>query len=671
MSSSSLARTRSLRKPTQGSSTDLPPTSTVTTAPAAPAPAPAPPTTSTQRPVSPSRLPAPRSLAATRPTTRSVSGASVASTKSGASDAAAAAAKKKRANPLSTLLSRPASTRQTPGTTSATRPRDATAAAGGPPSAPPSRTNVLSGLTRPSSTREPAPTRPRHPLAPSSSSSSTTAGAATGTRSTTATTRPTTSGGVPSSKLTSAASSATSSPTKGHARARSVATLNGSTILRPPGQPSASDRTTRSRPTSLYGAPPASSSTAATTATAAATRPRPPSATDRLSTKPSSVSSLSSTTTNSTTTTAATTTTTRTRSSRTASTSTAPAKPHQQARPPSSSSHSPTSPPRQPPKPAAGALRPFFNTLQQHYSPAKSLAPKPLTATYLAPPSPSKLPSNVALSAETARLQTELLQLHLLHRDLPQTTAAWHASARDKLAARHASLGRSAADLARQEAEAAEHLNIAALRRWGSHRHSSSSSSSPATIAATTLEDKIQRLDALLASLWSLDTPGGKHHRLVRAFERWASALPDLEAARARAEDQGDPEALLDADSQVRFGGALDARWKEDAAALVRKLEGWRAQLRELEYRDEEESDDDGGDGDGGKTRVSSRSSLERMLNGCGSLIRDMLDELAVMEEIEAAAVEREAEWIRRMNRQGEDGRGKDTPRAGAVWRVV
>ncbi|WQF76087.1 hypothetical protein CDEST_01101 [Colletotrichum destructivum] len=669
--SSSLARTRSLRKPTQGSSTDLPPTSTststVTTAPAA---APAPPTTSTQRPASPSRLPAPRSLAATRPTTRSVSGASVASSKSGASDAAAAA-KKKRANPLSTLLGRPASTRQTPGTTSATRPRDA-AAAGGPPSAPPSRTSVLSGPTRPSSTRDPAPTRPRHPPAPSSSSSSTTAGAATGTRSTTATTRPTTSGGVPSSKLTSAASSATSSPTKGHSRARSVATLNGSTILRPPGQPSASDRTTRSRPTSLYGAPPTSTSTGTTTTTAAATRPRPPSATDRLSTKPSPVSSLSSTTTSSTTTAAAaTTTTTRTRPSRTASTSTAPAKPHQQARPPSSSSHSPTSPPRQPPKPAAGALRPFFNTLQQHYSPAKSLAPKPLTATYLAPPSPSKLPSNVALSAETARLQTELLQLHLLHRDLPQTTAAWHASARDKLAARHASLGRSAADLARQEAEAAECLNIAALRRWGSHRHnhhhhSSSSSSSPATIAAATLEDKIQRLDALLASLWSLDTPGGKHHRLVRAFERWASVLPDLEAARARAEDQGDPEALLDADSQVRFGGALDARWKEDAAALVRKLEGWRAQLRELEFNDEEESGDGG---DGGKTRMS--SSLERMLDGCGSLIRDMLDELAVMEEIEAVAVERETEWIRRMNRQGEDGRGKDTPRAGAVWRVV
>ncbi|KAK2057723.1 hypothetical protein LY76DRAFT_515612, partial [Colletotrichum caudatum] len=105
-----------------------------------------------------------------------------------------------------------------------------------------------------------------------------------------------------------------------------------------------------------------------------------------------------------------------------------------------------------------------------------------------------------------------------------------------------------------------------------------------------------------------------------------------------------------------------------------RKLEGWDAQLREIAYAgeggdDEEEGAAVGGGGDGPpKTQAS---SLKRMLDGCGSLVRDMLDELAVMEEIEAAAVERETEWIRRMNREGDDGRGKDTQRAGAVWRLV
>ncbi|KAI8231986.1 hypothetical protein K4K55_005821 [Colletotrichum sp. SAR 10_96] len=286
---------------------------------------------------------------------------------------------------------------------------------------------------------------------------------------------------------------------------------------------------------------------------------------------------------------------------------------------------------------------------RSHYSPAKNLAPKPLTATYLAPPSPSKLPTNVALSAETSRLQTELLQLHLLHRDLPTTTSQWHASARSHLASLHAALASSSKDLVSLEADAAERLNVAALHRWATPRKG-------------LLEERIQRLDALLTSLWSLDSPGGKHNRLVRAFERWASSLSDLEAARARADGpDSDPDALLDANLEVRFGGGLDARWKEECALLVRRLEGWDLQLKELAYDDEEEEAED----------MAQTSSLKRMLDGCESLIKDMLGELAVMEEIEAAAVQRETEWIKKMNRQGDDGGKRDTPRAGAVWRVI
>ncbi|KAJ3942343.1 uncharacterized protein N0V96_007841 [Colletotrichum fioriniae] len=326
---------------------------------------------------------------------------------------------------------------------------------------------------------------------------------------------------------------------------------------------------------------------------------------------------------------------------------------------------SPTSPPRT----TKPVLRPAFSTLQQHYSPAKSLAPKPLTATYLAAPSPSKLPANIALTAETSRLQTELLQLHLLHRDLPQVTSQWHASARSKLAARHADLAASARSLVTLESDAAERRNLAALQSWGATPSTggrpTSSSSSPLP-----LEDRIQRLDALLTSLWSLDSPGGKHHRLVRTFERWASSLADLEAARARAEDGADPSALLDDSADVRFGGGLDARWKEEAAALVRRLEGWDAQLRELEYGGDDDEDAAAGAG-AGTDATAQASSLKRMLDGCSSLVRDMLDELAVMEDIEAAAVERENEWIKKMNREGDDGRGRDTQRAGAIWRVI
>ncbi|KAI3537811.1 hypothetical protein CSPX01_09981 [Colletotrichum filicis] len=707
--SSSLARTRSLRKPTQGSSTDLPPTTATsvsssasitaargpassTTGGAAAAPSAS--ASTSHRPVSPSRLPAPRSLAATRPTTRTVSGVSVASSTAAAATTASEAPKKKRPNPLSSLLSRSSSTRQPASVTTSisTRQRDVVAGAGaggglassGPISAPLSRTSALSGLTRTTSTREPGLTRTRYPANASTSnlslvSSSNAAAGRTGAGSgpsTPTTARPTTSGGLPSSRragaptTTSTGAAATAvgagSPTKGHARARSVATLNNSTVLRPPSQTSSTGATgaaPRSRPTSLYGAPPTSSYPSSTASTT--TRPRPPSATDRLSSKPS-VSSLSSAT-----------TTTSTRTARAGSTTTAPTRQplKQPQKPPPSHQAATTAPPHlarqqaqqrqpsptSPPRTTKPVLRPAFSTLQQHYSPAKSLAPKPLTATYLAAPSPSKLPANIALTAETSRLQTELLQLHLLHRDLPQVTSQWHASARSKLAARHADLAASARSLAALESDAAERRNLAALSSWGA----STGKSGKAVTSSLPLEDRIQRLDALLTSLWSLDDPGGKHHRLVRAFERWASSLADLEAARARAEDGADPSALLDDNADVRFGGGLDARWKDDAAALVRRLEGWDAQLRELEYRGDDDEDA------AYSTTTTQASSLKRMLDGCSSLVRDMLDELAVMEDIEAAAVQRENEWIKKMNREGDDGRGRDTQRAGAIWRVI
>ncbi|KAF6828608.1 hypothetical protein CMUS01_08514 [Colletotrichum musicola] len=594
--SSSLSRARSLRKPTQGSTTDLPATSSSSVG------ASNPPAAGGPRNASPSRLPAPRAAVLARPVTRTVSSGSL-------NDAAA---KKKKPNPISSLLSR-TSTRQTPAasspvtSSSSVRQRDVSSSS--TTSRPATdrltrSTAASSGLSRTSSTREPAATRTRQPIAASGSAPS----------------RPTTSGGVPAQKRTATASS--SGP--GHARARSVATLNNSTVLRPPSQSSTTSSVAapRSRPTSMYGAPP---STATSTA-ASSSRARPTSSSDRLA-KPPTPSSP----------------TARTRTSSTASKQ-PPPKPQPLAR--QAAAAPPASPPRNKP-----LLRPAFSTLQQHYSPAKSLAPKPLTATYLAPPSPSKLPTNVALSAETSRLQTELLQLHLLHRDLPSVTASWHASARSRLSARHADLGRSSRELSAMESDAAERVNVAALREWGT---------TPSSGSRLTLEEKIQRLDALLASLWSLDVPGGKHNRLVRAFERWASTLSELEAARARADD-ADPSALLDANLEVRFGGGLDARWKDEASALVRRLEGWQAQLQEMQFP--------GKDAD--EQAESQVSSLKRMMDGCGSLVRDMLAELAVMEDIEAAAVERETEWIKKMNRQGNDGRRSDTPRAGAIWRVI
>ncbi|KAM4054701.1 hypothetical protein HRG_005524 [Hirsutella rhossiliensis] len=288
-------------------------------------------------------------------------------------------------------------------------------------------------------------------------------------------------------------------------------------------------------------------------------------------------------------------------------------------------------------------LRPAFSTLQQHYSPAKNLAPKPLTSTFLVPPSPSKLPANVAASAETNKLQTELLQLHLLHREAAPVQAQWQASARDKLGRRFTQLGEASRALADTQRAGVERDNILALRRWGS--------------SGKGLDEKIQLLGDILSGLWTLSEPGGRYGRAVRRFERWAHRVRDVEEARA---SSGSAAVHLQSQSAL-FIDELDAPWKDECSAITRRLRDWRSQLHEIDDLAPATSNDVDKDTSGG-------SSLERMLAGARSLAQDMLAELGAMEDMEREALAREGEWIERMNRDEAGGEGTE---AGAMWRTV
>ncbi|KAI0386131.1 hypothetical protein F5Y04DRAFT_116323 [Hypomontagnella monticulosa] len=287
--------------------------------------------------------------------------------------------------------------------------------------------------------------------------------------------------------------------------------------------------------------------------------------------------------------------------------------------------------------------RPAFNNHQQHYSPAKSLAPKPLTSTFLAPPSPSKLPANVALSAETSRLQTELLQLSLLHRDAPAVDTEWHASARAKLGVRFARAAADNESLLALERRGVEARNVAALARWGQNSGSRS---------RLGLEEKIQILDEVLNGVWALGEPGGRYARAVAEFEGWAERMAGIISAQRN----GDVEALVEGE-EVRFLGDLDCGWMHDCVSLTRKLEGWQAALQDLG----DIEDDD------------SSSGLARMVAGCRALVHDMLAELTVMQQMEREAALAEDAWIESMNRAIED-ENDDTPAARAyvpLWKMA
>lgn len=242
----------------------------------------------------------------------------------------------------------------------------------------------------------------------------------------------------------------------------------------------------------------------------------------------------------------------------------------------------------------------------------------------------------MALGAETARLQAELLQLHMLHRAADGVSAAWHDSARRALGDRFARAAREEEAVRRAEARAWEDVNAAALlRRWGDGGRGGR--------GPGRLEEKVTALDGVLGTVWALGEKGGRYNRVVRRFETWAERIRDVVAARA--------ELGAASGREVVFVTDLETPWKEDCEALFRKLLECKDTVRLL------------GEVEGGQ------SSLARMLDGLGALVEDMLAELDLMLAIEREAVKGENEWVRAANSE-EDGRQEDTPRAGAIWRA-
>lgn len=224
-------------------------------------------------------------------------------------------------------------------------------------------------------------------------------------------------------------------------------------------------------------------------------------------------------------------------------------------------------------------------------------------------------------------------------------TAAWHASARDRLRTRFDALAEADRDVGKGEAALEEARNIAALAAWA--------------LNSEELEARIQALDGILSGIWSFGEPNGRYARVVRKFEKWFDAMVVAVEARRQAGGVG----ALTEGNEVAFIRELDPAWKEEVSLLTRKLDGWRRQLARLQI---DSTMPDNHDIEG-EVRQSG-SSLARILAGCRAQTHDMLAELDLMEQMERDAISQEAAWIKRMNR--DDDEMDDTPRAGAIWRA-
>jgi len=245
--------------------------------------------------------------------------------------------------------------------------------------------------------------------------------------------------------------------------------------------------------------------------------------------------------------------------------------------------------------------RPAFSTLQQHFTPRK--VGKAPTSTFL---NPVPQPALHSLPPEMVSIQSELLQLHLLHKSSAQVSRCWEQSAKRSLHHRFEEVASLYQIMLESECAGQEQKNLESLLEW------------TASGSSGGLVEHIQILSEPLHELPSLVESGGRLQRLIAEFEHWLVWVQDIRSARQNF--TGDKKALGTIEG-------LGDSWKAENAALTRKLNAFARDLDRL-------------------ATPSPGSSIAYILEACTSLIRGTLDELQTMQKIEAEVVTKERDWV-------------------------
>jgi hypothetical protein len=245
--------------------------------------------------------------------------------------------------------------------------------------------------------------------------------------------------------------------------------------------------------------------------------------------------------------------------------------------------------------------RPAFSTLQQHFTPRKT--GKAPTATFL---HPAPVPVSHSLAPEVISLQSELLQLHLLHQSSAQVSKHWEFSAKRSLHMKFEEVASLYQVMLENERAGQEQKNLQSLLEWS------------AGGSSTGLVEHVQILSEPLHELPSLVESGGRLQRVVGEFEHWLCWVQEIRSAR-----QGH---IGDKDAFGTIEG-LEDPWKAENAALTRKLTLLSRDLGRL-------------------AQPAPGSSIACIIEACASILLGILEELQMMLKIEAEVVIEEKGWV-------------------------
>ncbi|GIK02176.1 hypothetical protein Aspvir_006221 [Aspergillus viridinutans] len=292
---------------------------------------------------------------------------------------------------------------------------------------------------------------------------------------------------------------------------------------------------------------------------------------------------------------------------------------------------------------AAGRSSGQFTTYQQQFSPRKVVRPAASSAARASADGEDSLIP--AAWPEIAALQTELLQLSLLHSSSLQQMAALEAESGEQLQTKYDAVAKTYRAIVGEEKECQRLLNGQALNRW---LENASEQGGRQNFAA-----QIQVFSQLVQEVCDLTDSGGRYTMLVQEFEEWFRRAQAIESMRLHRQ-QGDA-------SHVVFIDPLDRVWKDEVHAMTMKLEQSLRQLQSLDIA-----------GYDGPEQVLADAALVRTAKGLDVMIASMVDELKAIRRIEAQIVRSEREWVSQLTAElaathPRDGRG---PRPG-MWRTA
>ncbi|EFE44330.1 conserved hypothetical protein [Trichophyton verrucosum HKI 0517] len=282
----------------------------------------------------------------------------------------------------------------------------------------------------------------------------------------------------------------------------------------------------------------------------------------------------------------------------------------------------------------AGAPSPTYQARFGLKKPSKSTTNSP--ETLFENPSPSPTPPEDQLSPEqTLALQTELLQLHVLHSQGLQTKAKWEAHAERHYRKLHESVKASY----RREQERYKYQNLQAVKKF-EEKSRSLSSGHDFTIQMGILSRVIQEVTHLTES------EDSQYNTVVGVFEEWTQHVAKLKQSRELKDDgEVNRDKLLsniDEDGEMQFIDPLPPQWKEDIAALSVQLSQLAGNLDDLDIPKTTETDKFGRPVD------FSESALLKTVTGHKSLVSSMIEELDMIYSIEMEIMEFEILWMER-----------------------